>query len=79
MEKVYIFLIIILTLFFQGCTKKEEIIERGNNNIIENSTIDENMYERIDKKIDEILGNYIRKRLLQIFVTAFFSCYSLFK
>jgi beta-lactamase class A len=58
MEKVYIFLIIILTLFFQGCTKKEEIIERGNNNIIENSTIDENMYERIDKKIDEILGNY---------------------
>ncbi|WP_291648840.1 serine hydrolase [Clostridium sp.] len=54
MKKVYILLIIILTLFFQGCTKRVEIIEHSNNNTIENSTIDENMYE----KMDEVLGNY---------------------
>ncbi|MBS5884705.1 MAG: serine hydrolase [Clostridium sp.] len=58
MKKVYILLIIILILFFQGCTKEDEIIELDKGNLRVNSTIDEKIDENIDEKIDEILGIY---------------------
>lgn len=50
MKKIYILLIVILTLFFQGCTKKEAIKESDKSNFKTNIIIDE--------KVDEIVGNY---------------------
>ncbi|WP_195262646.1 MULTISPECIES: serine hydrolase [unclassified Clostridium] len=62
MKKVHVLSIIILILFLQGCTKKEEVIECDKSNFITNSIKDENMDEKIgsniDKKIDEIVGDY---------------------
>lgn len=59
MKKVCILIVAILTLFFQGCNKKEEIREFDKSNLIENSVvIDEEVEEKIYKKIDEIVGNY---------------------
>lgn len=50
MKKIYILLIVILTLFFQGCTKKEAIKESDKSNFKTNIIIDE--------KVDEIVGSY---------------------
>lgn len=50
MKKVYILLIVVLILSFQGCAQKEEVKEIEKSNAKTNSII--------DKKVDEIAGDY---------------------